>query len=880
MPPLPEALLPLVEIAYNLHWSFNPDAQALFARLDPALWESTGHNPIRMLVEIPYARFEALALDEKLVGEVAKVQAQLRAHLRDTGWYAQHHASLPRDNGPFQVAYFCAEFGLTECFQIYSGGLGLLAGDHLKSATELGLPLIAVGLLYRNGYFHQKLDASGMQQEVYPPLDAPRQPVKRVMDLETGRQLTVGVPLPGRELRCAVWRADVGKVRLYLLDTNIPENTAEDREITANLYLGDQNRRIQQELVLGIGGVRALQAAHESPSVFHMNEGHAAFLALERIRQIHQRTGLSFDQSREAAASAHVFTTHTPVPAGIDHFGVALVQHYFAGYYEQLGLDVEGFLALGRERVEDKNQAFSMAILAIRCSRFCNGVSKLHGVVSRKMWNRIWPETPEGDVPIGAVTNGIHAATWLSPTMGELFDKHLPEGWRRTPQDPGVWKGMSSVSDRELWEARNVSRARFVAYCHDAAGRGLTGGAQCLLDPNALTIGFARRFAGYKRGTLLLRDKARLKALLTSSTRPVQLVISGKSHPGDGWGKGLIKEMVEYTRSSDAVGKVLFIEDYAIDVAREMVQGCDIWLNTPVRGLEASGTSGMKAALNGVMHASILDGWWDEGFTPDAGYKIADSGIYENDAPDEKREAFEADALYRLIEQELIPDFYTRDSGGVATRWTAKMRACIQKLAPEFNTHRMVAEYAQRYYFPAHIASTRLASAGMVNARELSDHIDRYRKHWAQVRVKSVECATSSDGGGFAVSAAVRLGMLRPDEVLVQVYHGPIEATQHDATKPELSKPEPGQTSATASGHATIQQGWACVMACKAPLAGGDGTYHFTAKFAMGPHEQSRPYGVIVRVLPGDDRLVTPFVPGLIANSVLTLAEPEKGGGV
>ena len=878
-PFLPAALAPLTEIAYNLHWSTSTLAQECFARLDAILWEQTGHNPIRMLVELSPHRLEALALDEKLVDMIARAAAELRAHMADAGWYATQAKGLVpiADKGarlgepgyprPFLAAYFCAEFGLHECFQIYSGGLGLLAGDHLKAASDLSLPLIAVGLLYRNGYFHQKLDPGGMQVEQFPALNAPKQPVLRVMDLESGRQLTVGIHLPGREVRCAVWRADVGKVRLYLLDTNVPENAPEDREITANLYLGDQNRRIQQELVLGIAGVRALNAIGERPTVYHMNEGHAAFLAVERIREIREGTGLTFDQAREFSASGCVFTTHTPVPAGIDRFPVGLMTHYFGHYVELLGLDMEGFLALGRENVSDKNEHFSMAILALRCSRFANGVSKLHGVVSRAMWAKIWPEVPEDDVPIGHVTNGVHPSTWISTPMAALYDKHLTKGWAQRPQDASVWAGVDSIPDGDLWAARNASRARLVEYVGEMAGYGKTGGVRGALKADQVTIGFARRFAGYKRGTLLLRDPARLAALLRGKDgKGVQLVIAGKSHPGDGWGKDLIRDVVQFARSEKAGGRIVFLEDYGIDVAREMVRGCDVWLNTPIRGLEASGTSGMKAAMNGVLHASILDGWWDEAFTPDAGYKIEDSGIYPNDEPNETRENFEADALYRLIEQQIVPDFYERGSGkengtgtGVPTRWLAKMRGCIKRLAPFFSTQRMVAEYATKYYFPAHQASAALVGAdgALTPAREMADHIDRYRKMWHPVRVKHAECASAPGGEGIAVAATVRLGMLRPDEVLVQAYHGPVDA------------------------KGSIQHGRAATLAVKAPVAGGDGTFEYAGVVkpvsSAAVAGKSKHYGLVVRVMPGDPRLVTPFIPGLIASSAPLMARGEMG---
>ena len=876
--PLPEPLAPLLDIAYNLHWSYSEQAWEAFARLDPALWESTGHNPVRMFATIEPAKLAIAAKDAELVKLVRAAYAWHTAALADKGWYGNTGAgaNLSTKLRPFLAAYFCAEFGITECFQIYSGGLGLLAGDHLKSAADLGLPFIAVGLLYRNGYFHQSLDENGLQQEVYPALDPQMQPVRRVVGPD-GQQLKVTVGLPGRQTQCAIWRADVGKVRLYLLDTDIDENPPEDREITANLYLGDQRRRIEQELVLGIGGVRALEAVGEKPTVFHMNEGHAAFMALERIRMIRvMQPALTFDQAREAAAPAHIFTTHTPVPAGIDHFNIALVKHYFGGsdgqgYHDSLGLDLEGFMALGRENVADKNEPFSMAILAIRTSKWCNGVSKLHGKVSRTMWKNIWPGVPDGEVPIGHVTNGVHAAGWISPIMAALFDKHLLKSgsdgspdkaaanWRTNPDNPNSWSGIAAIPDQELWQAREVSRAGFIKYCEKQAAAGKTGGCDSTLKPNVLTIGFARRFAGYKRATLLFRDLDRLSGLLHggSGNTGFQLVVGGKSHPGDTWGKHLIREIVDFARDPQLNGRILFLEDYGIDVAREMVRGCDVWLNNPIRGLEASGTSGMKAAMNGVLNASILDGWWDEGFAPDLGYKIDDRGIYPTDAPDDDRDNFEADALYRLIGETMLPEFHARGADGVPAAWVKRMKRCIQVLTPDFNTHRMVKEYATKYYFPAHTFASRLGLAeggDLRDARELADHIGRYRRAWTGVRIKSVQCAADPHGDGFNVAAAVRLAGLRPDEVQVEIYHGPCDQ------------------------QGEIPEGRAVKMESRSVL--GDTTFHFTGTFSttsISKGANIERYGLNIRVLPGDARLASPMIPGLIVSSPTTAIEPDHG---
>jgi starch phosphorylase len=860
---LPEPLSPLGDLAMNLRWSWRPAVRELFARIDPAAWEQTDHNPVRVLMQADAAHLEKLATDAAFVKAIRAVADESARELASPTWYDAHSAGLDATSGGFLAAYFCAEFGMTECFQIYSGGLGLLAGDHLKSASQLGLPFIAVGLLYRNGYFHQALDATGMQQELFPPLDAPSQPVRRVLDAQSGRQLTVGVHMPGREVHCAVWRSDVGRVRLYLLDTNIDANSAEDREITANLYLGDQNRRIQQEIVLGIGGVRALAACGEHPTVFHMNEGHAAFLALERIRAVrqhHAKLHITFDQAREAAAAAHVFTTHTPVPAGIDRFPPGLVLHYFAHQTESYGLDAEGLMALGREDVANRNEAFSMAVLALRCSRWANGVSRLHGEVSRKMWRDIWPQTPENDVPIGHVTNGIHTDSWVSPHNVPLYDKHLGAGWRTAPQDPASWAGAAKLPDAELWAARKAGRGQLLKFVAARSAAGRTGGIAPALDPDALTIGFARRFAGYKRATLLFRDEARLKKILAGAGgRPVQFVFAGKAHPGDTWGKHLIRDIVHFARSLDgpAKGRIVFLEDYAIDIGRELVLGCDVWLNNPIRGLEASGTSGMKAALNGVLNCSILDGWWDEGFDASAGFRIPERGTYPSDAPDEDREAFEAESLYRTLETEVVPAFYERDAAGLPRKWLAMMKSCIARMAPEFSTHRMVAEYAQKYYFPAHQAAARLAgdepTSDLRPARDLADHVDRYRKLWPGVRVRTIDCAPTPTGETLEVGATVRLGPMRPDEALVQVYHGRVE-------------PDTGR----------IEHGEALAMTCKHPMT--DGTYQYTASIPAPEGAAAKNHGLLVRILPGDPLLVTPFVPGLICNSPVVSADPGTHG--
>ncbi|MCW5765692.1 MAG: alpha-glucan family phosphorylase, partial [Phycisphaeraceae bacterium] len=758
-PSLPEPLRPLLAIAQNLWWTWNYEAVDLFAKLDRELWEQCHHNPVAMLGRISQERLERAAHDRSFLHALGTLHTQLQEHVTSRGWYADAQRRAAAEGKPLRIAYFCAEFGLTECLQIYSGGLGGLAGDHLKSAAELGIPLVAVGLLYRKGYFHQYLNPDGYQQETYPDIDAPNQPLSRVMDEKTGRQKRVTIELPGRQVAVAIWRCDVGRVPLYLLDTNLPENAREDRDITANLYAGDTEARIRQELVLGIAGVRALHAVGESPTVVHINEGHAAFCSLERIADVRRaHPDLTFDQAREAVAAGQVFTTHTPVPAGIDRFAPRLIESYLAHMLGPIGLDAEGLLALGRENTADQKEFFSMAVLAIRTSRFCNGVSELHGRVSRSMWRQMWPGTPEPDVPIGHVTNGVHARSWVSGEMTRLYNRYLADRWRLEPQKPESWTAVEEIPDEELWGVHCYRRERLVAWTRRkireqlvarGAGAGEIERAASALDINALTIGFARRFATYKRATLLFRDTERLKRLLTGD-RPVQLLIAGKSHPADGGGKALIREIVTFARASGLSHRIVFLEDYDMLIARRMVQGCDIWLNTPIRGLEASGTSGMKAVLNGGLHCSVLDGWWAEAFNPEVGFCVGRGEDYE-DATREEQDDIESRSLYQLLESRVVPEFFDRDESGLPRKWIARMKRSIRHLAPRFNTHRMLLDYADKFYVPAHHAAARLAAGGMREARELSEHVDRLRAHWGGVRVEGVRAAVDP-----AAAVAVR----------------------------------------------------------------------------------------------------------------------------
>ncbi len=779
VPSLPEPLKPLLGVANNLWWSWHPEAVQLFKRVDRDLWEQSNHNPVQMLGHCPQNRLDQLATDDGFLTSMQRVLANLKRHLERKPWLIRHGKQL----GDFTIAYFCAEFGLTECLQIYSGGLGCLAGDHLKSASELGLPLVGVGLLYRHGYFQQYLNADGWQQEYYPDLDFANLPVSPVHNNQ-GRQVTVSVQMPGRDVHIALWKVRVGVIDLFLLDTNLPDNDPADRAITGHLYGGDMEMRIKQEIVLGIGGIRGLEAIGIRPDICHMNEGHSAFLALERIRRLIEQHDLSFDEVRPQAAASHVFTTHTPVAAGIDRFPPEMIQRYFKHYHDSLRLDIEGLLALGRENVLAKNEFFSMAVLAIRTATWANGVSALHGHVSRGMWQGIWPGVPQAEVPIDHVTNGVHARSWMSRDLINLLDGYLGQRWQEDPTDQSGWDAINEVPDEELWRIHESCRHRLVIWTRRQLRQNLlargtepaqVAAASEALDANALTIGFARRFATYKRGNLLLRDPERLIRMLDHADRPVQFIVAGKAHPADMAGKELIRQIIHFAREHEMHRRIVFVENYDINVARYLVQGCDVWLNTPRRGMEASGTSGMKAALNGVLNCSILDGWWDEAYRADLGWAVGRGETYSN--PDTQDE-IESETLYDLLEKHIIATFYDRDQHGIPRRWVARMKRCISTLAPSFNTNRMVQDYAEKLYLPALQRARQLEANNLEKSVMLAHQKERLRAAWGGLRIDNVEVDTASTlgvGDELKLAIDVHLGPLQPDEVCVQVYFGKLD---------------------------------------------------------------------------------------------------------
>ncbi len=779
VPRLPQELEQLRPLANNLLFSWRAEIRDLFKRLDPGLWSQTGHNPVALLGLVSQARLNELARDQSFLGQLNRVYQESARYLSQPRVRSSDY--LPE--AQLQVAYFSAEFGLSACLPIYSGGLGILAGDHLKSASDLNMPLAAVGLLYQEGYFRQYLSADGWQMETYPVNDFDNMPITLMRD-DSGRPLQVSVKFKNEPVQIYVWRVDVGRVPLYLLDTNVQDNSPEIRQTTAQLYGGDREMRLRQEIVLGIGGVRALKAVGLDPTVIHMNEGHSAFCALERINILRKEKGLSFDAAREVVQASTVFTTHTPVPAGNDVFDPGLVRAYFEDYAKELGINFKVMLGYGRMNPRDENEPFGMTPLALRLSAHANGVSRLHGQVSRAMWQPVWPHNPVEDVPIDYVTNGIHVPTWISREMSELFDRYLGTNWSEDPDNESLWGQVENIPTTELWRIHTRCREQLVGFTRRRLGDqlNLRGAADAevrsaieVLDPDALTIGFARRFATYKRATLLFRDPDRLAGILNNPEHPVQIIIAGKAHPQDNEGKAFIKTIIHLSRQERFRKKVVFLEDYHIHTAQLLLAGADVWLNTPRRPLEACGTSGMKALANGALNLSVLDGWWDEGYKRDYGWAIGHGEVY-NDT--ETQDEIESRDLYNLLEKEVVPLFYQKGGDNIPRGWVAKMRAGLRHLVPVFNSHRQVQEYNERYYIPCARRHEELRRSDLAGAKDLAVWRQKLMTGWQGVAVLETWSTDGQEalvGDRIEVVAKVRLGGLSPEDVSVEAYFGPLD---------------------------------------------------------------------------------------------------------
>lgn len=843
---LPEALAPLEALATNLRWAWHPPTRDLFAALDPELWVSTGQDPVRLLGEVSAERLASLAADTGYVEWVQHSRDDLDAYLQAPRWYQSLGAEVPQ-----AIAYFSPEYGITSALPQYSGGLGILAGDHLKTASDLGVPIIALGLFYRAGYFRQTLSRDAWQQEQYPVSDPYGSPVTLLREGD-GTPARIGVGLPGgRSLVARIWVAMVGRVPLLMLDSDVEENAPSEREVTDRLYGGGGEHRLQQEMLLGVGGVRALRAycritGRPAPDVFHTNEGHAGFLGLERIRELIEADAtLGFDEALEVSRAGTVFTTHTPVPAGIDRFPVDLITQYFGGENACVGVPVERVIDLGREDFAGGDPAmFNMAVMGLRLGQRSNGVSMLHGQVSRGMFAGLWPGFDNDDVPITSVTNGVHAPTW---TARQVID--LAHG--ASIDDDAAWQVIADTPDQQWWDVKRGLRAELVAMARTrlreswrrrGASEAELGWTGEILDPDILTIGFARRVPSYKRLTLMLRHPDRLRALLTDPERPIQLVVAGKAHPADDGGKRLIQQLVQFADGEDVRHRIVFLPDYDISMATTLYPGCDVWLNNPIRPLEASGTSGMKAALNGGLNLSILDGWWDEWYDGENGWAIPTAAGVED--PD-RRDDLEAEALYSLIESSVAPAFYTRDGSGLPPRWLSMVKHTLRTLSPKVLASRMLREYVMRLYAPAAEATRAIEADGFALARALGEWRARIDKAWGDVRIDHVEADGVSDsamqGQDVTLRAYVSLGTLAPADTRVQAIFGRVDADDR------LLAPQ----------HADME-------------AVEEYPSHRWLYRLVIPLDRNGPFGYTVRVLPWHEGLASPVELGLQAVPPLT----------
>lgn len=778
-PVLPQRIASLKELAFNYWWTWQSDAKDLFKQIDKKIWEEVNHNPVALINRLSQKQLTELSERESFVSYLDYVYNRFLSYLNDETWHKHEHIDQNQT-----IAYFSLEFGISESFPIYSGGLGILAGDHMKSASDLGLPLVGVGLLYQQGYFHQYLTQSGYQKERYSFNDFNTMPIVLMKD-EQGMPIIISVQLPTGEAYAQIWRAQIGRVPLYLLDTNIEKNLHDTdlRDITDQLYGGDRDRRIQQEIVLGIGGIRALEALGITPSVVHINEGHAGFAMIERTRHIMARNGITFQEAKELSRAGSIFTTHTPVPAGNEVFTLDIILRYMTTYAVQLGVSMYEFLEMGRINPHDEQETFSMTVLGLKLSAYHNGVSKLHGAVARKMWKDIWTDFPEKEVPIDHITNGIHTKTWISKDFAELYDRYLGTKWRFEADNQQIWDLVDSIPDEDLWRTKQKVRADLVMYSRDhlLKKRGLYLEPEELnrtneyLDTNTLTIGFARRFATYKRAMLLFSDIERLTRLLTNKEQPIQIVIAGKAHPRDTQGKEVLQEIINKVKTYKLQRYVVFLEDYDMEVSSIMLAGADIWLNTPIRPLEASATSGMKAVLNGTLHMSILDGWWDEAYNGSNGFAIGKGEEYSTET--ESYEA-EAETLYSLLEDFVVPLFYRKEESFYSKKWVQFMKNSIRTNSGVYSTQRMVKEYAEKYYYSAmkNFNSINTSAENIISFRRWKEHI---WSNWHNVEVKDLYIDGTKDayvGKEFEATAVIYLNGLAPTDIKAELYYGSVSA--------------------------------------------------------------------------------------------------------
>ena len=836
-PDIPEPLSFLETLSRNLWWSWQVDAMELFRRIDHRLWNDSEHNPILFLTLVPQKRLEELASDEGFLVDQQRVKERF-----------EENVSLPVDHPgyPFgnqgAIAYFSMEFGIHQSIPFFAGGLGILAGDHLKAASNMALPLTGIGLFYRYGYFRQFLNQDGIQQEDYPEIIIYNLPIERATDI-SGNDLRIKIDGPDGDINAIVWKINVGRIPLYLLDANIPENPKKIRDITSRLYPGDQKLRLCQEILLGIGGIRALTAMGVTPAVCHMNEGHAAFASIERSLQTISRYKVDLQTALEIVPRTTVFTTHTPVAAGYDEYPADLVTPFLHPLEEQIGCRKDEFLSWGQAEGTGHDEPLSMFVLGLRTAQFCNGVSELHGKIARRMWSHVWPKRPKEEVPISHITNGIHIPTWISEDISILFDRYLGPEWNTHSWNPEILERLDDIFDEELWSIHEISRSRLINTCRKLmvkqyglrnAPNPVMKDAETVLDQDALTIVFARRFTTYKRSYLLLMDEERLEAIINSKTRPVQFIFAGKAHPRDNEAKDLIKRLIDFSHRKNMRHRMIFLEDYSINMAKALVKGADVWLNTPRRPFEACGTSGMKAAINGVLNLSILDGWWCEGYNGKNGWKIGNGENYIDHA---YQDSVESHALYNILENEVITCFYDRKDRGMPVRWIKMMKESMKTILKNFSSCRMVTEYERRFYLPIANKIPSLLENNAANAKKMQTRKNRLHELWGGISIKSPvreKTGFFRTGENVHVNADVSLGKLLPDEVEVQLYYGHMK-----------------------SGDKLVS-GITKLMSVEKNK--GEGRYVYTC--AISCKEVGR-YGFTARIIPGGDSWIK-NTPGLI----------------
>lgn len=838
---LPDRLMRLKDIAYNLWWSWNSEAIDLFREIDLALWEKLGKNPVRFLQEVSQKKLEAKLNDNEYLERFDDTVKHFDEYLskQDT-WFSRTYP----DKANHRIAYFSAEYGLNEVLPVYSGGLGVLSGDHCKSASDLGLPFTAIGIFYKQGYFSQHINHDGWQETKFTDLNVSQLPISPALD-GAGQQIYINVELPGRVVYAKVWKVIVGRVNLYLMDTDVEKNNSSDRLLTARLYGGDQETRIQQEMFLGIGGFRVLEALGLNISAYHMNEGHSSFLGLEFIRKLVSEKKLPFRVAKEVASSCISFTTHTPVPAGNDVFPLSMMDKYFSNYWDSLGISRHEFLDLGLKIGDSQN--FNMTVLALTLAGRKNGVSELHGAVSRNIFNNVWPGIPEDDVPISHITNGIHTLTWLSPSLKYLYNKYLSPDWQERLYEKAIWDKIDTIPDAEFWKTHAVLKTKMIGFVRDrlkeqklANGEPLEAVREVdsLLDSNALTIGFARRFATYKRANLIFRNVARIQKILNNPEMPMQIIFAGKAHPVDGPAHEVIKNINDIARQEGFKGKVILVENYNMTLARNLVQGVDVWLNNPRRPLEASGTSGQKVCINGIINFSVLDGWWCEGYNGKNGWAIGDDTFYGNEYYQDNADS---ESIYETLEKQIIPLYYDRNSDGIPVNWISVMKESVKSLLYLYSTHRMVQDYTRNMYIPTMERIETIQASNFEMVKNLSDWKLNMVHSWPQIQIiadktmNQLKELSSVSGEEINVTVMINLGSINPSSVNVELYYGYV-GKNNIIENPEIYE-----------------------MKVKEQL--DSSVFRYEAKIKL---QDGGEYGYTFRVLPNNPDLINKFDMGLI----------------